>query len=126
LTGLLSPSIYRDPAILLPQNLGTDVVTLCVGVPAAVMLLRDRAWGYVLAGMLLVKAATIGLWVVAMIWFSARRGFGTPAAYTGFFVLLAAIGAVLASWFLAGLVPQRENVHVRGGPQWPLSPDPRR
>jgi len=244
LTGLLSPSIYRDPAVLLPQNLGTDVVTLCVGVPllgfataamqrgslrarllwlgalgymvyaygmyaisvrwnqlflvyvalfglsffaviiglvgtdaervragvagrpavrpvaiyliviavivaalwlaeelrallsgtvppsvvvfesptnivhvfdlglvlpalllAAVMLLRDRPWGYVLAGMLLVKAATIGLWVVAMIWFSARRGFATPA-YTGFFVLLAAVGAGLATWFLAGLAPK--------------------
>lgn len=31
--GLLTPSIYRDPAILLPQNLGTDLVTLCVGIP---------------------------------------------------------------------------------------------
>ena len=223
LTGLLSPSIYRDPAFLLPQNLGTDVVTLCVAVPllafttaamrrgslgarllwlgalaymvyaygmyaisvrwnqlflvyvtlfglsffaviiglvrtdaeriragvagrpavrpvavyliviavivaalwlaeevrallsgtvppsvvlfesptnivhvfdlglvlpalllAAVMLLRDRPWGYVLAGVLLVKAATIGLWVVAMIWFSARRASlpprGTPVS----------------------------------------------
>lgn len=245
LAGLLSPSIYRDPAVLLPQNLGTDVVTLCLGVPllgftaaamrrgslrarllwlgalgymvyaysmyaisvrwnqlflvyvalfglsffaliiglvrtdaervragvagrpavrpvavyliliavivaalwlaeevrallngtvppsvvqfesptnivhvfdlglvlpalvlAAVMLLRDRSWGYVLAGMLLVKAATIGLWVVAMIWFSARRGFGAPAAYTGFFVLLTIIGIVLAGWFLAGLAPK--------------------
>jgi hypothetical protein len=49
----------------------------------AVMLLRDRPWGYVLAGILLVKATAIGLWVVAMIWVSARRGFGTPAAYAG-------------------------------------------
>jgi hypothetical protein len=262
LTGLLSPSIYRDPAILLPQNLGTDVVTLCIGVPllgfttaamrrgslrarllwlgalgymvyaygmyaisvrwnqlflvyvalfglsffaviiglvgtdaervrggvagrpavrpvaiyliviavivaalwladearallsgtvppsvvlfesptnivhvfdlalvlpalllAAVMLLRDRSWGYVLAGMLVVKAATIGLWVVAMIWFSALRGFATPAAYTGFFVLLAAVGAGLAAWFLAGLGPQREGVRVSGGQKWQPSPD---
>lgn len=242
LLGLLSPSIYRDPAVLLPQNLGTDVVTLCVGIPllavataamrrgslrarllwlgalgymvyaygmyaigvrwnqlflvyvalfglslfaliiglvgtdaervragtagrpavrpvaiylsaiavivaavwlaeevralfsgtippsvvlfesptnivhvfdlglvlpalllAAAMLLRDRPWGYVLAGMLLVKAATIGLWIVAMIWFSAGRGFATPVAYTGFFILLMAVGAGLAWWFLAGL-----------------------
>src|SRR5919106_275662 len=33
LIGLLMPSIYRDPAVLLPQNLGTDLVTLCVGIP---------------------------------------------------------------------------------------------
>ena len=33
LTGLLVPSIYRDPAVLLPQNLGTDLVTLGVVIP---------------------------------------------------------------------------------------------
>jgi hypothetical protein len=75
---------------------------------AAVLLLRDRPWGYVLAGMLLVKASTIGLWVVATIWFSAREGFGesTPAAYTGFFVLLSGVGGLLAWRFTA--VPERE------------------
>ena len=33
LIGLFAPSIYRDAAVLLPQNLGTDLVTLCVAVP---------------------------------------------------------------------------------------------
>ena len=33
LTGLLVPGFYRDPALLLPQNLGTDLVTLCIGIP---------------------------------------------------------------------------------------------
>ena len=33
LTGLLVPSIYREPAVLLPQDLGTDVVTLGVVIP---------------------------------------------------------------------------------------------
>jgi len=252
LTGLLLPSIYRDPAVLLPQNLGTDLVTLCVGVPllavttgatwrgslrarllwlgalgylvyaygmyalgvrwnqlflvyvalfalslfaliiglvgtdaerirgglagrapvrsvaayliliavivaaiwlaeeigallrgtpppsavqfeaptnivhvfdlgivlpalvlAAVQLLRDRAWGYVLAGTLLVKAATIGLWVVAMIWFSSRRGFGAPAAYTGFFLLLTGVGVLLAWRFVAALDPRRGDSRNR-------------
>lgn len=28
LIGLLVPAIYRDPAIVLPQNLGPDLVTL--------------------------------------------------------------------------------------------------
>ena len=67
---------------------------------AAVMLLRDRPWGYVLAGMLLVKATTIGLWVVVMIWFSARQGLAAPGAYTAFFVLLTAVGAMLAWRFM--------------------------
>lgn len=255
LAGLLVPSLYRDPAILLPQNLGTDLVTLCVGLPllglatlglrrgsfrarllwlgalgylvyaygmyalgvrwnplflayvalfglsffalaiglmetdasqiraglagrapvrlvtayltliavlvaamwlaeevaallggtvpasvvqfatptnivhvfdlglvlpamvlAAVMLLRDRPWGYVLAGMLVVKATTIGLWVVVMIWFSAREGFGAPAAYTACFVLLTAMGGLLAWRFTAA---------SERGPQWQLSLDPK-
>jgi hypothetical protein len=33
LTGLLVPGFYRDPVVLLPQNLGTDLVTLCIGIP---------------------------------------------------------------------------------------------
>jgi hypothetical protein len=79
-------------------------------VVAAVMLLRDRPWGYVLAAMVLVKAATIGLWVLAMIWFSARQGFVAPNAYTFFFVALTVVGAVLAWRFLDGLEPVRGRV----------------
>jgi hypothetical protein len=91
-------------------------VVLPAMVLAAVMLLRDRPWGYVLAGMLLVKATTIGLWVVVMVWFSARQGFAAPPAYTAFFVLLTALGGVLA-WRFTGV---RE-----GRRQWQLSPHPR-
>ena len=53
--------------------------------------------------MLLVKATTIGLWVVTMIWLSARQGFGAPAAYTAFFVLLTVSGGALAWRFTAAL-----------------------
>ena len=67
--------------------------------------------------MLLVKATTIGLWVVVMICFSARQGFEAPAAYTAFFVLLTALGGLLAWRFTA--VSER-------GPQWQLSRDPKR
>ena len=78
-------------------------IVLPAMVVSAVQLLRRQAWGYVLAGMLLVKAATIGLWVVAMIWFSAREGVRTPAAYSGTFLLLTVTGAALAWRFLASL-----------------------
>lgn len=243
LVGLLAPHIYRDPVVLLPQNLGTDVVTLCIGIPllgiatgamrvgslrgrllwlgalgylvyaygmyalgvrwtplflayltlfslsffalvigllgtdaaavrfraarvpvravaiyliviavlvsaiwlkeevgsvlsgavpqsvrefetptnivhvfdlglvlpamtiAAVLLLRDRPWGYVLAGMLLVKASTIGLWVAVMIWFSARAGIVSPPGYTTFFLTLTVVGVALSWAFLRGIEP---------------------
>jgi hypothetical protein len=74
---------------------------------AAVLLLRGRPWGTVLAGILLVKAATIGLAVLAMIWFMARAGFATDVGYAGFFVALTASAGMLAWWFLASL-PRRD------------------
>lgn len=126
LSGTIPPSVvlFESPTnIVHVLDLGLVLPALVL---AAVMVLRDRPWGYVLAGMLLVKAATIGLWIVAMIWFSARRDFATPAAYTGFFVLLTAIGAGLAGWFLAGLAPQREAVGVPRGRQRHPSPSPSR
>jgi hypothetical protein len=84
-------------------------VVLPAMVLAAVLLVRGRPWGYVLAPVLLVKATTLGLWVAAMIWFSARAGFAVPAAYTAFFVVFAAIGAWLGWRFFTardGLAPR--------------------
>lgn len=75
-------------------------IVLPAFVVAAVMLLRDRPWGYVLAGTLLVKASTIGLWVAVMIWLSAGQGFGTPPAFTMFFVALTLCGVALSWVFL--------------------------
>lgn len=114
--GVVPPSVAQFET---PTNI-VHVFDLGVVLPAmalaAVMLLRDRPWGYVLSGMLLVKATTIGVWVVVMIWFSARQGFATPAAYTAFFVLLTALGGVLA-WRFTGAPAGRR--------QWQLSPHPR-
>ena len=80
---------------------------------AAVLLLRDRPWGYVLAGILLVKASTIGLWVAVMIWFSARQGFGTPPAYTVFFVALTMVGVALSWKLLSRIEPTNSVVGTR-------------
>jgi hypothetical protein len=114
--GTTPPSVVQFET---PTNM-VHVLDLGVVLPAmvlaAAMLLRDRPWGYVLAGMLLVKATTIGLWVVAMIWFSARRGVATPAAYTAFFALLTLVGGVLAWRFTGPRAGRRE---------WQLSFDPR-
>ena len=103
LNGTVPPSVVQFES---PTNI-VHVFDLGVVLPAmlvvAVQLLRDRPWGYVLAGTLLVKATTIGLWVVTMIWLSARQGFGAPAAYTAFFVLLTVSGGALAWRFTAAL-----------------------
>lgn len=110
LRGTVPPTVLQFEA---PTNI-VHVFDLGLVLPAmvlaALMLLRDQAWGYVLAGTLLVKATSIGLWVVAMIWFSARRGFTTPAPYTGFFVLLTVIGGVLTWRFVRALKRAPDSV----------------
>ena len=110
LRGAVPPTVLQFEA---PTNI-VHVFDLAVVLPAmtlaALTLLRDQAWGYVLAGMMLVKATSIGLWVVAMIWFSARRGFAAPAAYTGFFVLLTVAGGMLSWRFLSALTPVPDAV----------------
>ena len=100
LHGTLPPSVVQFET---PTNI-VHVFDLALVLPAmviaAVLLLRDRPWGYVLAGLLLVKASTIGLWVAVMIWFSARAGIATPPAYTAFFLALTIAGAGLMWAFL--------------------------
>jgi hypothetical protein len=105
LRGAPPPSLAAEQT---PTNI-VHVFDLGVVLPAlvvaAVMLLRDRPWGYVLTGMLLVKAATIGFWILAMSWFMTRAGFAMPAAYVGFFAVLTAAGVVLTWVFLGRLAP---------------------
>ncbi len=114
LRGTVPPSVLQFEAptsIVHVFDLGIVLPTMAL---AAVMLLRGRPWGYVLAGVLLVKATTIGLWVLAMVWFSARRGFRAPVAYTAFFALLTGIGAMLTWRFLTALdSPERSPCRAR-------------
>lgn len=110
--GEVPPSIVQmdsDTNIVHVFDLG---VVMPAFVIAAVLLLRDRPWGYVLAGLLLVKAATIGLAVVAMMWFMARAGFEVVVPYAVFFVALTA-SAVGYSWRLLGALAPRGIVAPR-------------
>jgi hypothetical protein len=111
LRGTVPPSVVQFEA---PTNI-VHVFDLGIVLPAfvlaAVMLLRGRAWGYVLAGMLLVKASTVGLWVAVMIWFSARQGFGTPPAYAALFVVLTVAGVALSWVFLARIDSRPPATH---------------
>lgn len=101
------PSIVQLEASTNVVHVFDLAVVMPAFVIAAVLLLRGRAWGTVLAGILLVKAATIGLAVLAMIWFMARAGFAADAAYTGFFAALTISAGGLAWSFLTSL-PRRE------------------
>lgn len=77
------------------------VLDLGVVVPlallAALWLWRDRAWGYVLAGFVLVKAATMGLALLAMTGFAMRAGLAVEPAMSIAWVVLAVAGLAM-SW----------------------------
>lgn len=107
--GVVPPTIVQmesDTNIVHVFDLG---VVMPAFVIAAVLLLRDRSWGYVLAGLLLVKAATIGLAVLAMMWFMARAGFTVSVPYALFFIALTA-SAVGYCWQLLGALGARRAV----------------
>jgi len=113
-TGVVPPSLGEFEA---PTNI-VHVFDLGLVLPAlviaSILLLRGRVWGYVLSGMLLVKCAAIGLWILAMIGFSTRAGFPGPFAYTVFFALLTIAGLLLTARFL-GLLPARRAARVAPG-----------
>jgi len=79
-------------------------IVLPAMVIAAVTLLRRRPWGLVLSGVLLVKAATIGLWVLVMMWFMARAGYQVQVLQLVLFGLLTGLGTYL-SWLLLSSIP---------------------
>ena len=66
---------------------------------AAIWLWQDRAWGYVLAASMLIKAATMGLALLSMTWFAVDAGQSTD----GLTLLWAVItfgGLALSFWLL--------------------------
>lgn len=105
------------PATLVQLETSTNVVhvfDLGVVMPAfvitAVLLWRDRPWGYVLAGLLLVKAATIGLAVLAMMWFMARAGFPVVMPMALFFGAITASSVALSWQLLRAVRPARPTM----------------
>jgi len=116
-TGVAPRSIGEFDA---PTNI-VHVFDLALVLPAllvaGLLLLRHQAWGYVLAGMLMMKSTAIGLWVLAMIGFSARQGYPAPLEYTLMFVAVTLVGAVLTWRYLAALEPgpREERAAVAAG-----------
>jgi hypothetical protein len=88
------------------------VLDLGVVVPLALLsawwLWHDRAWGYVLAGFLLVKAATMGLALLSMTVFAWRAAQPVDLALSVAWVALAATAVVMSWWFFRHCsVPRR-------------------
>lgn len=79
------------------------VLDLGVVVPLALLsawwLWRDRPWGYVLAGFVLVKAATMGLALISMTFFALRAGLKVDPVLSVAWVVLAGSGLAMAVWF---------------------------
>jgi hypothetical protein len=104
--GVVPPTIVQmesDTNVVHVFDLGVVMPAFAI---TAVLLWRDRPWGYVLAGVLLVKAATIGLAVLAMTWFMGRAGFAVSVPMAVFFFALTA-SAVAYGWRLLGALPSR-------------------
>ncbi|WP_458189552.1 hypothetical protein [Haladaptatus sp. NG-WS-4] len=85
---------------------------LGVLVPAFVLsaywLWRGRAWGYAFTGVLLVKIATLGLAVLAMVVFQVSDGQTVPLPQIVIFGLLSLLGVALMARFVLSIRPGRE------------------
>ena len=81
------------------------VLDLGVVVPLALLaafwLWRRRPWGSVLAGFVLIKAATMGLALLSMTLFALRAGQAVEIGLTAAWVTLAVAGLAMSAWFFA-------------------------
>ena len=74
-------------------------VVVPLAVLSAVWIERVRPWGFVLGGCLLIKAATMGLALLAATWFSARAGQSLERGLTIGYAAMTAAALGLSAWF---------------------------
>lgn len=83
------------------------VLDLGVIIPAFIltggMLLRKKPIAYVLTGALLVKLASLGLAIVAMIFYMSREGQQVDPGQIVFFIAITLIGFIFSVWYLLSL-----------------------
>ncbi|MDZ7702217.1 MAG: hypothetical protein U5J98_09240 [Halobacteriales archaeon] len=113
LSGTKPPSVA---AVGLPANV-VHVLDLGLVIPAVFLttwwLLRDRAWGYVLAGVLFVKLVSIGVAVLGMIAWMAASGQPAAPAELGIFGLVTLLGLAVGAAFLRAVPPARARPPAR-------------
>jgi hypothetical protein len=103
LAGTRPPSI-AETSLPVPviQSLDLGVVVPSFALSAA-LLWKQRAWGYVFTGVLLVKGTTLGLAVLAMIVFMLRNGQPVPLPQIVLFALLSLVGLGLTTRFIRAI-----------------------
>lgn len=105
LSGTKPPSVA---AVGLPANV-VHVLDLGVVIPAVFLtawwLVRGRAWGTVLAGVLFVKLVSIGLAVLAMIAWMAASGDPAAPAEVAVFGLVTLVGLAVGLVFFRAVRP---------------------
>jgi hypothetical protein len=96
-SGLMAFVWLADIALVLPALAG-----------AGILLLRRAPWGYVLAGVMLVKAATLGLAILAMGLFLYLAEQPLTPGLAGFFTALAFGASGLTAAYLRAIGPPAE------------------
>ena len=103
ISGSLPPSVIEESG----GNLAIQVMDLGIIVPlsitAGILLWRNRPVGYLLASVILVKAATLLLAILAMIVFMQRAGTPGSPAQVILFLLLFIVGFAMLIVHLRGL-----------------------
>lgn len=98
------PSSIAETTLPVPviQSLDLGVVIPSFALSAA-LLRKQRAWGYVFTGVLLVKGTTLGLAVLSMIVFMLQDGQAVPLPQIVLFAVLSLIGLVLVIRFIRAI-----------------------
>lgn len=100
LTGTVPTAVSHAGGVtFFPYVLDLGLIVPLSGL-GAVWLWQHQPWGYVVSGILLIKAATMGVALLAMNGFAGMTGAPTDGLSL-FYVALAGGGLGLAGWFLA-------------------------
>lgn len=79
---------------------GLDLgVVVPLAVLAALWLWRRLPWGYILAGVVLIKAATMGLALLGMTWFAVRASIPAAVELVVSYLFIALGGLAMSVWF---------------------------
>jgi hypothetical protein len=107
----------RLPEMIVRANTPTVfvyVLDLGVVVPLALLsawwLWCDRPWGYVLAGFVLVKAASMGLALLSMTLFALRAKLKVEVELTAAWVTLAIAGLGISHWYFRHCAGRRTYI----------------
>jgi len=92
------PTALESYTTLVIQALDLGII-----VPAAILsgylLLKNKAWGFVMASIFLIKASLIGTAITSMILFMTMNGVSVAMAQILFFVMITVVGLVVAAAF---------------------------